>query len=205
MTNLHIRSISTFELTQNRDLQLQVYRSRRLFGVWRSDWYQNEARELYFLFYKTVFGLVQFVGSENSIVMTHARLTSSKMNLNSQSDPPRIYRKCWIKTTKFKISPSASFHLRNHSQSSYCPNMSEFGTIWSVHFPYPTIPPQKLGIETLTPGLKLIDFYKVRMLHPGQQLSVIGKQLIQNRGFSAFPFKYPKKCNVFRKLVLRAQ
>ena len=57
-TNLHIQSISTFELTQNHNLQLQVYRSRRLFGVWRSDWYQNEARELYFLFFKTVFVLV---------------------------------------------------------------------------------------------------------------------------------------------------
>ena len=36
----------------------------------------------------------------------------SKMSPKSQSDPPRIYWKCWITFSKFKISPSASFHLR---------------------------------------------------------------------------------------------
>ena len=48
-------SISTFELTQNHDVQLQVYRSRRLFVVWCSDWYQNEAEELYFVFFSKRF------------------------------------------------------------------------------------------------------------------------------------------------------
>ena len=64
--------------------------------------------------------------------------TTNKNESNSQSDPPRIYRKCWIKFAKFKISASDSFHLGNHSQSTYCPKMNEFGTIWSVLGPYTT-------------------------------------------------------------------
>ena len=42
--------MSSFGLTQNQNRQLQLDRSRRPFGVSSSDWYQNEARELYFLF-----------------------------------------------------------------------------------------------------------------------------------------------------------
>ena len=57
-SNLYIRSISsisTFELTQNHGAQLHEYRSRRLLGVGCSDWYQNEAEEVYFLFFSNPF------------------------------------------------------------------------------------------------------------------------------------------------------
>ena len=48
--NVPKSSVSSFELTQNQNRELQLDRSRRPFGVSSSDWYQNEARELYFLF-----------------------------------------------------------------------------------------------------------------------------------------------------------
>ena len=82
---LHIRSIYTFEVKQNHDFQLQVYRSRRLFGVWCSDWYQNEAEELYFLFLNLILVLVQFFGFKNSKDTTHIEQNESKYTIWSTS------------------------------------------------------------------------------------------------------------------------
>ena len=48
--NVPKSSISSFELTQNQNRELQLARSRRPFGISCSDWYHIEARELYFLF-----------------------------------------------------------------------------------------------------------------------------------------------------------
>ena len=86
-TELHppMSSISTFELTQNHDVQLQVYRSRRLFGVWCSDWYQNEAEELYFSFLYLFFVLVHFFGFKNSKDTTHIEQNESKYTIWSTS------------------------------------------------------------------------------------------------------------------------
>ena len=49
---------------------------------------------------------------------------TSKMFTFPQIDPMWIYRKCWIKFSKFNISRSAIYKTWKHSQPTYCPNTS---------------------------------------------------------------------------------
>ena len=150
-----IPSISTFELTQNHELQLQQYRSRRPLGVRCSDWYQNEAGEFYFLFFKTVFVLAQFFGLGNSKCLTHNEQKRVKFTIWSTSDLPKKLDKILkIQNFSFRQLPSRKpLPVDVLSKNERIRNRLECAR------PIPDDLPQKLGIETLTKHWLLSVFF----------------------------------------------
>ena len=108
-----------------------------------------------FVFSKQFLCWRRFSGWNTRKCMTHNEQKQS----NSQSDPPLVYRKCWVTFSKIKISPlkNQNFTFRQLPSSKLLPvdvlsKNEQIRDRLECARPIPDDLPQKLGIETLTVG-----------------------------------------------------